>query len=108
MGGEIPIRAVVRLPDSTEVGFPVRSPRNLRSLDALRLTGEALHRQGEDADEDSGNGRDHRLAMTISHEKLPSKPANEMDVRQLGGTWFEHPIDAALLRNRGSDVKPRA
>src|SRR6185503_17231697 len=48
-----------------------------------------LHRQGEGADEDSGHGRDHRLAMRISHEKLPSKPANEMDVRPPWRRRFE-------------------
>ena len=102
MSGEIPMRAVVRLPDSPEVGLPVRPPRYLGSLDALSLAGGSLHRQGEGADEDSGNGRDDRLALTISHEKLPSKPANGMDSANRGGPRFERPIDAALLRNRGA------
>ena len=75
VGLEVPVRAVVGLPDAAEVGLPVRLRRHLRSLGAV-VCRRFAHRQHQPADDHGGNDRDHRLSQTIAHEKLPSKRAS--------------------------------
>jgi hypothetical protein len=91
MGEQIPVGAVVSLPDSTEIGFPVRLTQDLRSLRTFwltsgsrsltsgsrSLTSGSRHRQPETASEHRGNDRHDR--ETISHEKLLSKPSKTDD-----------------------------
>ncbi len=82
MGEQIPVGAVVSLPDSTEIGFPVRLTRDLRSLRTFCLTSGSRslasgsrHRQPETASEHRGT--DRHDCETISHEKLLSKPLKD-------------------------------
>ena len=77
MGEQIPIGAVVNLPDATEVGFTVRLARHLRSLRTFgfsggsrTLTSGPRHRQPKTAGDHGSNDHQPCLSETIPHEKL--------------------------------------
>ena len=86
MGQQVPIRAVVRLPDSTEVGFPV-APSAGPAVPGTpsSLTGGSRHRQRKTADDHGGHDRDQRLSEDDSAWAAPFEtPRTRCDVRQPG------------------------